>query len=113
MIAREFQIYGKVQGVYFRASACEKAQELAVTGFVRNEEDGTVTVHAEGSQEALDELHAWCQMGPATADVQRVEIKQGTVEEFEKFEILGPSAESETTLEVHPPEDQEPSQSCC
>ena len=56
-------IYGKVQGVFFRASTKDKAIELGLKGFVRNQPDGTVEVIAEGSEKQLQELVAWCHEG--------------------------------------------------
>ena len=50
------KIYGRVQGVFFRYTAKEKADEFAVTGFARNEEDGSVYIEAEGEEENLDKF---------------------------------------------------------
>lgn len=62
-----------VQGVGYRWSAMHEAQRLGVTGWVRNEVDGTVTGHFEGTADAVDALVAWCRRGPAYADVDRVD----------------------------------------
>ena len=53
-------IRGKVQGVYYRSSACEEARVLGLTGFVRNLPTGEVELLAEGTQPVLDQLLAWC-----------------------------------------------------
>jgi acylphosphatase len=81
------KIFGKVQGVFFRASTQEKAEELGLTGFVQNEPDGTVYLEAEGNPETIKQLEAWAHKGPSRAKVEKVEVKElGELEGFEKFE---------------------------
>ena len=81
------RVHGKVQGVFFRASTEEKAQELGLTGFVRNEPDGTVYLEAEGSPEALKQLEQWAHDGPRRAQVAQVEVEEkDSLEGFEQFE---------------------------
>jgi acylphosphatase len=63
-----------VQGVWFRASAEREAARLRVTGFARNERDGSVTVEAEGPVAAVDAMEAWCRVGPPRAEVSSVEV---------------------------------------
>ncbi|MFD2999918.1 acylphosphatase [Pontibacter toksunensis] len=70
------RVYGKVHGVFFRASTKEKALELGITGFVQNEEDGTVYMEAEGSPSALKQLEQWAHEGPRRAKVEKVEVKE-------------------------------------
>jgi len=67
-------VRGRVQGVWFRASAEREAARLGVAGFARNERDGSVTVEAEGSTAAVDAMEAWCGIGPPRAEVTRVEV---------------------------------------
>lgn len=67
--AFDARVRGIVQGVGFRYSAFREAQGLGVTGWVRNEEDGSVTVHAEGRPEDLDSFAAWLREGPPGARV--------------------------------------------
>ena len=75
--------------MYFRASTKEKADELGVTGFVRNEADGSVFIAAQGEESKLQQLLDWAHEGPKEARVDKVEItKQLDVNEDEKgFEI--------------------------
>jgi acylphosphatase len=68
------KIAGRVQGVYFRASALRQAQELGLTGWVKNCPDGSVEAIAEGSRAKLDELIVWCRLGPSGARVTNVDI---------------------------------------
>ena len=65
-------ITGRVQGVFYRASAMEAAREEHLTGWVRNLPDGRVEVVAEGESEALERFVSWCRRGPAFAVVREV-----------------------------------------
>jgi acylphosphatase len=67
------RITGRVQGVWFRASAEREAARLGIVGFARNERDGSVTVEAEGSPAAVAAMEAWCRIGPPRAEVTAVE----------------------------------------
>lgn len=80
-------VSGKVQGVFFRALAKEKADELGVAGFVRNQPDGSVYLEAEGDKEQLDRLKTWCHAGPGRAQVISVEINVGELKNFSEFSI--------------------------
>ena len=81
-------IHGKVQGVFFRASTKDKANELRLSGFVRNREDGTVEVIAEGDEDQLQRLVDWCRKGPELSQVNDVHLDwQPYIAQFEKFEI--------------------------
>jgi len=68
------KIFGKVQGVFFRHSAREKAKELGIVAHPRNESDGTVVIEIEGDEQAINEFIAWCHEGPPEACVDRVKI---------------------------------------
>jgi acylphosphatase len=80
-------ITGKVQGVYYRASAKDKAIALGLSGFVRNEPDGSVYLEAEGNEEKVKALVEWCKLGPPSAIVERVDVTAGAVAGFNGFEI--------------------------
>lgn len=81
------RIIGKVQGVYYRSSAKEKAVELGLSGFVRNEPDGSVYLEAEGSAEQIEKFLAWCKKGPPGAKVENVISSEGELNGFEGFEV--------------------------
>lgn len=81
------QVTGKVQGVFFRTSAKEEADRLGITGFVRNQPDGSVYIEAEGLREALDAFIEWCRQGPRLAEVQNIEIEEGEIQHFKDFQI--------------------------
>jgi acylphosphatase len=84
----KLKIYGKVQGVWYRASTKKVADELGLVGFARNEADGSVTVFAIGAQEDLLQLKKWCQTGTELAEVQKLEEEWGEAEEsFIDFQV--------------------------
>jgi DNA ligase D-like protein (predicted 3'-phosphoesterase) len=86
------RVRGRAQGIGFREAAVARAGELGVLGWVRNEDDGTVLVHAEGPDEAVDALLEWLGKGPRGAAVEEVEVEKGKVEGHEQFAIRGVSA---------------------
>ena len=65
-------IKGKVQGVYYRASAKEVADRLRVTGWIKNTREGHVEVLASGSEDDVRRFAAWCKRGPERAVVSEV-----------------------------------------
>lgn len=82
------KIYGRVQKVLFRDSARRKARKLELTGWVKNEDDNTVKIIAEGEEENLKEFIKWCYNGPIMAKVDKVEIKwQNKIDKFKDFII--------------------------
>ena len=80
---------GRVQGVFFRANTREKALELGLTGWVKNELDGSVVAVFEGEKEKIDEIIEWCKSGGIPlARVDKVEIKwEPYTGSFRTFEI--------------------------
>jgi len=80
-------VRGKVQGVYYRKSAKEKAEELALNGWVKNELDGSVFIEAEGDEETLRQFADWCKLGPPNALVSEVKIEVGDIQRYSAFEI--------------------------
>jgi acylphosphatase len=77
MVCVRFIVSGRVQGVFFRASAREEALRLGLTGHARNLADGRVEVLAWGDSAALAELERWLHVGPPLARVTRVERSDG------------------------------------
>jgi len=82
------RISGKVQGVFFRAGAKERAEQVGVTGWVRNTRDHGVEVLATGDQQGVGAFVAWCRSGPPKAVVEAVEILEEPLQVFERFEIV-------------------------
>ncbi len=67
-------ISGKVQGVFFRSSTKDRADELNLTGWVRNLADGRVEAVFEGEEENVEKMAQWCRKGPEYARVNYVEV---------------------------------------
>ena len=67
-------ISGRVQGVFYRASTCDKALQLNLTGWVRNCADGSVEAVVEGPEEQVNALISWCKQGPTHAHVTHVDV---------------------------------------
>ena len=85
-------VRGHVQGVFFRDSTVKRANELGALGWVRNAEDGSVLVHAEGPEAAVEGLVEFLRQGPRGARVEEVEVESIKVEGHEQFAIRGVSA---------------------
>jgi acylphosphatase len=84
----ELRIQGRVQGVFYRVSAQQKAQRLALTGWVRNCFDGSVELVAEGSRQSCEALLEYCRQGPRGAHVDEVECRWApATESFDDFAI--------------------------
>ena len=81
-------IKGKVQGVFYRASAKEKAERLNITGWIRNTEEGNVEMVASGTIETLQQFVAWCKQGPRSASVTTIETKELEHKDFVRFTIV-------------------------
>ena len=79
-ITRRLKIYGRVQGVFFRESMRLRAEQLNVTGWVRNCADGTVEAVAQGDALEVGRLIEWAQRGPDAAKVDRVEVESAEEE---------------------------------
>lgn len=81
------KVAGKVQGVYYRQSAKEKAQQLGITGTVQNLHNGDVLIFATGTDDQLDQLVSWCRRGPSRAVVTDVQVEQKDIRPFNGFTI--------------------------
>ena len=73
-VGRHVRLTGRVQGVFFRQSAADRARELGVSGWVRNCPDGSVEVRLSGSADAVEAMTDWLRRGPPSARVERVEV---------------------------------------
>ena len=82
------EVYGIVQGVFFRSTTQEKAFNSGLTGWVRNRRDGSVEIVAEGERDPLETLLGWCRKGPPGARVERVEHSWDDFKgEFSSFSV--------------------------
>ncbi|MBS1558786.1 MAG: acylphosphatase [Bacteroidetes bacterium] len=80
-------VSGKVQGVFYRASAKEQADRLKIKGFVRNEPDGRVYLEAEGDEAELIKLIAWCKQGSPNSRIEHLEWHERPLQNFGDFTI--------------------------
>ena len=69
------RIRGRVQGVFFRAEAHDRARSLGLAGWIRNNADGTVEAVFEGRRERVGSMVGWCERGPSRARVESVETE--------------------------------------
>jgi acylphosphatase len=80
-------VAGRVQGVFFRASTKTSADHLNITGFVKNQPDGTVYIEAEGEEKDLEQFIDGCKQGPKAAKVDKCEIHETSLKNFTDFQI--------------------------
>ncbi len=81
-------ITGKVQGVFYRATAKKIATESGVTGWIKNTYNDAVECIATGDKESLQKFIDWCRKGPPGATVSGVTIKPAADETFKTFSIV-------------------------
>ena len=81
-------IEGKVQGVFYRASAKEKADEMKVTGWVKNTKAGNVEIVCQAGETELQQFLNWCKQGPSRAIVEHIEVTETSAAQFQDFRIL-------------------------
>ena len=86
----KINIKGKVQGVFFRASTLEVAKNLNLSGTVKNEPDGSLSIEVEGTRDQMEAFLKWCHKGPRLASVKEVRITQSSsLRNFQNFRIVG------------------------
>lgn len=80
-------VFGKVQGVFFRANAKTNAENLGLMGWCKNDLDGTVRIEVEGKLDDLEEFELWCYKGSEYSNVTEVKIEKAEIVGFKLFEI--------------------------
>jgi acylphosphatase len=81
-------VSGQVQGVFFRDSTREKAEQLGLNGWVKNLPDGRVEALFEGPSERVREMVRWCEQGPSQAEVENVDTEfEGSEGDLTSFEV--------------------------
>jgi acylphosphatase len=83
------RIEGKVQGVGFRYHTRKQAEILDIKGIVRNMDDGSVYIEAEGEEQNLLLFLQYCRKGPDRSIVSSAEMQRGRIQNFTEFHILG------------------------
>lgn len=87
-LCRSFVVSGRVQGVGFRYSTKRVAEQLELSGWVKNLPDGNVKAVAQGSPQKLAKLETWLSVGPKAATVTKVTATQMVTDNFNGFTIL-------------------------
>ena len=81
-------VRGRVQGVYFRATAQREARQHGLSGWVKNRQDGSVEIVAEGEEDDVKDFLSWAHSGPSTARVDDVGVRWGSYTgEYTDFRI--------------------------
>lgn len=86
-ITKHLRIFGRVQGVYYRAWTVENAQKLGLTGWVRNRKDGSVEALLTGEEGSVDDMIRQCYDGPQHAQVETISVHDGTSEHLQDFQF--------------------------
>ncbi len=81
-------VTGKVQGVFYRQSTKEMAQQLSISGQIKNLPDGNVEIIATGTKDQLDKLIDWCRHGPPRAVIRDIYCKELPLQQFNQFTII-------------------------
>ncbi len=87
MTRRRVVIGGRVQGVFFRDTARQRAEAAGVAGCIRNTPDGTVEAVFEGEPEAVERMVEFCRRGPSRAEVSSVDVTDEEPEGLSGFEV--------------------------
>ena len=88
IIRAEVRVIGRVQGVWFRQSTKNTADQYGVYGWCRNNPDGAVAAVFEGEEAAVKAVVDWCKSGPDIARVDDLQIKwQTPTGKFDRFSI--------------------------
>jgi acylphosphatase len=85
-IRRHLIVNGEVQGVFFRDSTREAAENEGVSGWVANRDDGAVEAVLEGSPSAVEAVVEFCRIGPVSADVSSVDVTEEEPEGLSGFQ---------------------------
>ena len=87
LIARDYLILGRVQGVGFRYFAERAAREAGVTGWARNLADGSVEVHANGNRAQIERFESKLRVGPPRCEIRSFESTEASPTQTGTFEI--------------------------
>jgi acylphosphatase len=80
-------VSGRVQGVAFRDATRSQAEQLGLSGWVRNTQDGQVEAVFEGDPDTVQQMIEWCKSGPSSADVENVSVDNEQPEGLSGFEV--------------------------
>jgi len=85
----QIMVRGRVTGVFFRAATQREAKRLGITGWVRNRNDASVEILAEGEEDSIKEFVSWAHHGPSAARVESVDVRYRSYSgEYSDFRIV-------------------------
>ncbi len=84
---RALKVTGRVQGVYYRATICQIANEMNLTGYVMNMPDWSVLIEVEGARDQLNEFRMLCEKGTVSSVVNEIVVVTGEVKGYTDFKI--------------------------
>ena len=88
MVQYEITISGRVQGVGYRYFAVQKANEMGITGWVKNSVDRSVIIVAQGIEEEIKTFIDYLYIGPTSSRVDRIsKVKFNTLSNFNNFSV--------------------------
>ncbi|MEM4270696.1 MAG: acylphosphatase [Candidatus Pacearchaeota archaeon] len=82
------EIFGTVQGIFFRNFIKESADKLGIKGYVRNREDGSVEAWFEGNSQDVDKMIEICKDGPEHTIIKKIDIVEENFQDLKEFKIL-------------------------
>ena len=82
------EITGKVQGVFFRATAKDIASIHKICGWIKNTNDDKVEALITGETEGVEAFILWSKQGPEKANVKHVKVTDMELKEFDSFEVI-------------------------
>ncbi len=88
MRAIDVKVFGDVKGIGFDYETKKEADELGITGWVKNNEENSIIFHCEGDEEKIEELKNWLEQGHHTAKIDKIYFKNSKIKGFENFEEL-------------------------
>ncbi|NNC70041.1 MAG: acylphosphatase [Flavobacteriaceae bacterium] len=86
-VAYKIIVKGRVQGVWFRKYTKDKADSLNLSGFARNELDGSVYIEVEGEEDHITQFIGWLDMGSPLSKVNSVDVEHIAIQAYQSFEI--------------------------
>ena len=84
----QITVVGRVQRVFFRAYTKAVADQMGINGWIKNQKDGSVLIHAEGDESLMEDFLEWCKYGPDDAKVEGVEITDVEPKNYRNFDVL-------------------------
>ncbi len=85
----QITVRGRGTGVFFRAATQREAKRLGITGWVRNRNDASVEILAEGEEDSIKEIVSWAHHGPTAARVENVDVRYRSYSgEYSDFRIV-------------------------